>query len=124
MSDILRTWGWRTWEDARGIVGDATASWLATTELVDAAPLPPDMPRTHRIHAWTREGVAWRLIPDRARGRVLVTQLAPVGRSPAHSVPATDQMDVDVEDITGAARRTRIVMGIQPLTFLLGPTIP
>ena len=90
----------------------------------DAAPLPPDMPRTHRIHAWTREGVAWRLIPDRARGRVLVTQLAPVGRSPAHSVPATDQMDVDVEDITGAARRTRIVMGIQPLTFLLGPTIP
>lgn len=122
MTYTLRTWGWTSWEKARELLADATGSWLETTALVRSAPLPDVMPRTYRIHAWSPDGTVWRLIPDRANSRVLVTALVKATDSTPTTPADVREAPVLVDAARGPEWSTLIVHGVQPLTFLVGPS--
>lgn len=69
----LQTWGWKTWDEAKSIVGsDAVGLWLGPAQ-VHCEILPDKAPDTDRVHAWS-DTALWRLRVD--GDRVLVTALA------------------------------------------------
>ena len=119
MTAYLHSYGWMTWDPARDLLGHAQARWLAL-EGEGSGALPERVPLAQRIHAWDSSRL-WRLIPDHAKGLILVTALtsAPL-EAESHSSRSTLRVEVDVARAGDGNQEweRRLVLGVSPLLFL------
>ena len=101
----------------RMLLGHHAAS-TATIHREAAFQRVPALPLTTRIHAWTADGVLWRLLPYPDRASALVTALLPDG-----ATDASPETPAAVEDVVVAVEwdgqwERHWVRGLSPLLFL------